>query len=421
MSRLGYRTSWSERAQWCKDRGPHPMTLAHASRGKALLLVATSGCGAPDVGRMDRATFVPIMAITEEAILGALSRVIEPDLKKDIVELDLVRDVTVDENTVHVHVEVSNPALHSRKRMEEAVVFNLQQALGKSVTIRVNVTPLSGERGNLRKVLPHVKHIVAVASGKGGVGKSTITANLAVGLARMGWKVGLVDADVHGPSMPMMFDAMHERPTTIEKDGKRWIVPVESHGVKLLSIGFFADPSQAIAWRGPMASKALEQLFKDADWGELDIMLVDLPPGTSDIHLSLVQVVPLTGAIVVSTPQPVALADARKGVGFFQLPSVNVPVLGIVENMAWFTPAELPGNKYYIFGQGGARVLAQELKVPLLGEIPLVQSIREAGDVGRPAVMQDASMVSTAFNELCTALQHRLAVVTATSAEPSHA
>jgi ATP-binding protein involved in chromosome partitioning len=361
------------------------------------------------------------MPITQEAILSALSRIIEPDLKKDIVELDLVRDVTVDENTVHVHVEVSNPAMHSRKRMEEAVVFNLQQALGKEVKVVANVTPLSGERGNLRKVLPEVKYIVAVASGKGGVGKSTITANLAVGLAKLGWKVGLVDADIHGPSMPIMFDTVHERPTTIEKNGKRWIVPVESHGVKLLSIGFFADPSQAIAWRGPMASKALEQLFKDADWGELDIMLVDLPPGTSDIHLSLVQAVPITGAIVVSTPQPVALADARKGVGFFQLPSVNVPVLGIVENMAWFTPAELPNNKYFIFGQGGARALAGELNVPLLGEVPLVQSIREAGDVGRPAVLQDSTLVSTAFTDLCRAVQARLEEVVHAKAPASHA
>jgi len=362
------------------------------------------------------------MPITEEAIHAALSRIIEPDLKKDIVELDLVREVTVDENTVHVHVEVSNPAMHSRKRMEEAVVFNLQQALGKDVKVVVTVSPLSGERANVRKVLPYVKHIVAVASGKGGVGKSTVTANLAVGLAGMGWKVGLVDADIHGPSMPMMFDVLLEKPTTIEKDGKHWIVPVESHGVKLLSIGFFADPSQAIAWRGPMASKALEQLLKDADWGELDIMLIDLPPGTSDIHLSLVQAVPLTGAIIVSTPQPVALADARKGVGFFQLPSVKVPVLGIVENMAWFTPAELPENKYFIFGQGGARALAAELQVPLLGEIPLVQSIREAGDVGRPAVLQGATPAADAFNDLCKALQQRLAELsTATKPATSHA
>ena len=348
------------------------------------------------------------MHITQEAILVALSRIIEPDLKKDIVELDLVRDVTVDENTVHVTVEVSNPAMHSRKRMEEAVDFNLKQALGKDVKVVVTVNPLSGDRANVRKVLPKVKHIIAIASGKGGVGKSTITANLAAGLAARGLKVGLIDADIYGPSMPLMFDVVHERPTTIEKDGKRYIVPVESYGVKLLSIGFFADPSQAIAWRGPMATKALEQLIKDADWGELDVMLVDLPPGTGDIHLSLVQAVPLTGAIIVSTPQAVALIDARKGVGLFNLPSVNVPVLGIVENMAWFTPAELPNSKYYIFGKGGARALAEELKVPFLGEVPLIQSVREAGDVGRPAVLQGDTVAAAPFNDLCTAVMERV-------------
>ncbi|MBK6829606.1 MAG: Mrp/NBP35 family ATP-binding protein [Flavobacteriales bacterium] len=348
------------------------------------------------------------MPITQEAILAALSRIIEPDLKKDIVELDLVREVVVDEDTVHVTVEVSNPAMHSRKRMEEAVDFNLKQALGKEVKVVVTVNPLSGERAGVRKVLPKVKHIIAVASGKGGVGKSTITANLAAGLAARGLKVGLIDADIYGPSMPLMFDVVHERPTTVEKDGKRWIVPVESYGVKLLSIGFFADPSQAIAWRGPMATKALEQLIKDADWGELDVMLVDLPPGTGDIHLSLVQAVPLTGAIIVSTPQPVALIDARKGVGLFNLPSVNVPVLGIIENMAWFTPAELPENKYYIFGKGGARALAEELKVPFLGEVPLIQSVREAGDVGRPAILQGDTPAAAPFRDLCEAVIARV-------------
>jgi ATP-binding protein involved in chromosome partitioning len=348
------------------------------------------------------------MSISKEAILSALSRIIEPDLKKDIVALDLVRDIQVSGNTVSVQVEVSNPAMHSRKRMEEAVVFNLKQVLGQDVSVVANVTPLSGERGNLRKVLPGVKHIVAIASGKGGVGKSTITSNLAAGLAARGLKVGLVDADIYGPSMPLMFDVLHEKPGTVEKNGKHWIVPVESYGVKLLSIGFFAQTDQAIAWRGPMATKALEQMIKDVDWGELDVMLVDLPPGTGDIHLSLVQAVPLTGAIVVSTPQSVALIDARKGVGLFRLPSVNVPVLGIVENMAWFTPVELPDNKYFIFGKGGARALADELQVPFLAEVPLVQSIREAGDVGRPAVLQGDTPAGRPFADLCTAFHERL-------------
>jgi ATP-binding protein involved in chromosome partitioning len=359
------------------------------------------------------------MPITEEALQAALSRVIEPDLKKDIVELDLVQEVVIDENTISVIVEVSNPAMHSRKRMEEAVIFQLKQAFGEGITVNVSVRPISGARGGLRKVLPFVKHIVAVASGKGGVGKSTITANLAAGLAQRGLKVGLVDADIYGPSMPMMFDVQKERPRVRSIEGKNMIVPVESYGVQLLSIGFFADPGQAIAWRGPMASKALDQLFKDSDWGELDVMLVDLPPGTGDIHLSLVQAVPLSGAIIVSTPQAVALVDARKGVGLFNMPSVNVPVLGIVENMAWFVPAEATAGRtlaeipeserHYIFGKGGAQALAGELKVPFMAEVPLVQSIREAADVGRPAVLQGDTPAAQAFTPLLDAMQRILA------------
>ncbi|MGB5071876.1 MAG: Mrp/NBP35 family ATP-binding protein [Flavobacteriales bacterium] len=359
------------------------------------------------------------MPITEEALQAALSRVIEPDLKKDIVELDLVQEVVIDESNISIIVEVSNPAMHSRKRMEEAVIFQLKQAFGDGVKVNVSVRPISGARGGLRKVLPHVKHIIAVASGKGGVGKSTITANLAAGLAQRGLKVGLVDADIYGPSMPLMFDVLKERPRVKEVDGKNLIVPVESYGVQLLSIGFFADPGQAIAWRGPMASKALDQLFKDADWGELDIMLVDLPPGTGDIHLSLVQAVPLSGAIIVSTPQAVALVDARKGVGLFNMPSVNVPVLGIVENMAWFIPAEnvagrtlsdIPEKeRMHIFGKGGAQALAEELKVPFMAEVPLVQSIREAADVGRPAVLQGNTPAAQAFTPLLDAMQRILA------------
>ncbi len=358
-------------------------------------------------------------ATKEEALYKALSRVIEPDLKKDIVELDLVREVVIDEDTVTLIVEVSNPAMHSRKRMEEAVIFQVKQALGDQTKVHVSVRPVSGERGGIRKVLPFVKHIIAVASGKGGVGKSTVTTNLAVGLAQRGLKVGLVDADIYGPSIPLMLDVLKERPRVKSIEGKNFIIPVESYGVKMLSIGFFADPDQAIAWRGPMASKALNQLFKDADWGELDVMLVDLPPGTGDIHLSLVQAVPLSGAIIVSTPQPVALVDARKGVGLFKLPSVNVPVLGIVENMAWFTSAEaVAGRKladvpekerHYIFGKGGAHALAEELKVPFLAEVPLVQSIREASDVGRPAILQENTPAAQAFAPLLDSVQRILA------------
>lgn len=360
------------------------------------------------------------MEITEQALYAALSKVIDPDLKKDIVSLDLIQDVTVDGDTVYVITEVTNPAMHARKRMEEAIKFQIKQALRiEGLKVKVSTRPVSGNRGGLRKVLPFVKHVIAVASGKGGVGKSTVTANLAAGLAARGLKVGLVDADIYGPSMPLMFDVVKERPRVKQLDGKNVIVPVESYGVQLLSIGFFADPSQAIAWRGPMASKALDQLFKDADWGELDVMLVDMPPGTGDIHLQLVQAVPLSGAIIVSTPQPVALIDARKGVALFQMDALNVPVLGIVENMSWFATDEaLKGRRlmdipeeerHYIFGKQGAKALAEELKVPYMAEIPLVQSIREAADVGRPAILQGDTPAAQAYIPLLDSMERILA------------
>ena len=341
------------------------------------------------------------MELNNEIILNALRKVAEPDLGKDIVELGLVSNIEIEGHKVRFTVRVSNPAMHSRKRMEDACIFNIQRTLGNDVEVEVDVQGIEVDAApELRKVLPGVKNIIAVASGKGGVGKSTITANLAVGLASKGYKVGLVDADIYGPSMPLMLDVFTEKPGTTKKGEKSLIVPVENYGVKMLSIGFFADPDQAIVWRGPMASKALNQMFKDAEWGELDYMLIDLPPGTGDIHLSLVQAVPLTGAIIVSTPQGIALADAKKGVAMFQLPQINVPVLGIVENMAWFTPEELPENKYYIFGKEGARQLAEDLNVKLLGEIPLVQSIREASDVGRPAVLQSDTPSQRAFSSM---------------------
>jgi len=338
--------------------------------------------------------------ITEENLKEALKKVVEPDLKKDIITLDLVSDIKIDGNNVSFTVKVFNPAMHAKKRMEEALEFALERAFGKDVNAQVALIPLPKDKEpEVRAVLSNVKNIIAVASGKGGVGKSTITANLAAGLAKLGYKVGLVDADIYGPSMPTMFDLVGQRPVGVEVDGKTLIKPIESFGVKILSIGFFADPEQAVVWRGPMATKALNQMFKDADWGDLDFMIVDLPPGTGDVHLTLVQNVPLTGVVIVSTPQEVALADARKGINMFRMDSLKVPVLGIVENMAWFTPEELPDNKYYIFGKDGALNLAASMNVPLLAQIPLIQSVREAGDVGRPAVLQDNTLSSKVFEE----------------------
>lgn len=333
------------------------------------------------------------MSVSKQAILDALSNVIEPDLKKDIVALGLVKIVHAEGQQIHLEVKVSNPAMHSRVRMKDACEFAIHRVLGKEFLVDVEVVPISGDErdGELRKVLPGVKNIIAVASGKGGVGKSTVASNLAVGLARRGYKVGLLDADIYGPSAPTMFDVVHEKPLVKEIDGRNLIIPVEQYGVKILSIGFFADVNQAIVWRGAMANKALNQMINDAFWGPLDYMIIDLPPGTGDIHLSIVQALPLSGAVVVSTPQEVALADARKGVAMFDIKGIDIPVVGMIENMAWFTPAELPDNKYYLFGKDGVKFLAEELHVPYLGPLPLIQSIREAGDAGRPAVLQEGT------------------------------
>jgi ATP-binding protein involved in chromosome partitioning len=342
------------------------------------------------------------MELTKEKILEILGNVMEPELKKDIVSENLVRNVEVGEGKVAFDLHVLSPAMHSRKRMEDACRFALERNFGKELQVDISTKVLSKEdrTPDQRKILPGVKNIIAVASGKGGVGKSTVAVNLAAGLAREGYSVGLIDADIYGPSMPIMFDVEDEKPKTKEIDGKNYILPVENYGVKMLSIGFFADTSQAIVWRGPMASKALNQMFSDAWWGPLDYMIVDLPPGTGDIHLSLVQVVPLTGAVIVSTPQNIALADAKKAVGMFNLDVINVPVLGIVENMAYFTPGELPDRKYYIFGREGAKSLAESLQVPFLGEVPIVQSIRESGDAGRPAVLQEETPSGEAFRQI---------------------
>lgn len=340
------------------------------------------------------------MEITTEKIKEALEFVIEPDLKKDIIALDLVANIKSEDNKISFDLQINNPAMHNKKRMIEACELHLNRILESTVELDINISPIpkATETPKSDKALPNVKNIIAIASGKGGVGKSTVTANLAVALAKKGYKVGLIDADIYGPSMPLMFNVEHEKPMPIEVDGKNRIQPVESYGVKLLSIGFFADTNQAVVWRGPMATRALTQLFTEANWGELDYMLIDLPPGTGDIHLSLVQTVSVTGAIIVSTPQKVALIDARKAIGMFNLEQINVPVLGMIENMAYFSPAELPDNKYYIFGKEGLKNLAEEHNLPLLGEIPLVQSIREAGDAGRPAILQETTLQATAFS-----------------------
>lgn len=341
------------------------------------------------------------MEINRENILAVLGNVLEPDLKKDIVSQNLVENIEFSATKIATTILVSNPALHARKRMQELVEFQLKNAFGKEIELATTVKPIPAEAMSARrKILPDVKYIIAIASGKGGVGKSTITANLAGGLAKKGFKVGIVDADIYGPSMPTMFDVVGERPTMIDVEGKPLINPVMSYGIKILSIGFFTEQDNAVVWRGPMAAKALTQMFTDAYWGELDYLLIDLPPGTGDIHLSLVQTVPLDGAVIVSTPQEVALADARKGVNMFKLENINVPVVGLVENMAWFTPEELPENKYYIFGRDGAKNLAEGMGETFLGHIPLVQSVREAGDVGRPAVFQEGTITANAFEEL---------------------
>lgn len=341
------------------------------------------------------------MELKRDEVLEALSNVVEPDLKKDIVSQNLIDHLTIEGNKISLTVNVVNPALHARRRMQEAVKFALNRVLGDDIEIETTVKGLPQEAKNARrKILPEVKNIIAVASGKGGVGKSTVASNLAAGLAKQEFKVGIVDADIYGPSMPTMFDVVGERPTAIEVEGEKKMVPVMSYGIQIMSIGFFTDPNDAVVWRGPMASKALTQMFTDTHWGELDYMIVDLPPGTGDIHLSLVQTVPLDGAVIVSTPQEVALADARKGVTMFDMDNIKVPVLGLIENMAWFTPAELPENKYYIFGRDGVKNLAEGMGKTFLGHVPLVQSVRESGDIGRPAVFQENTPISQAFDEL---------------------
>ena len=347
--------------------------------------------------------------IAREKVLEALSTILDPETKQDIVSANLIGELTISGDKIYIQVNSLNPALHARKRMEEAVRFKLEKIVGSSANLVCEVKAVSGEaRKGRRTILPQVKHVIAVASGKGGVGKSTLTANLAVGLTQAGYSVGLIDADIYGPSIPTMFDVVGQRPTMAEVNGKTMIEPVANYGVKLLSIGFFTDQENAVVWRGPMASKALTQMITEGNWGDLDYLLIDLPPGTGDIHLSLLQTLPLDGVVIISTPQEVALADARRGINMFNVEGLNVPIVGIVENMAWFTPEELPNNKYYIFGRDGAKNLANGMGIHFLGAIPLVQSIRESGDVGRPAALQKDSVIGLAFEELVHNFVERL-------------
>ncbi|MDA6071681.1 Mrp/NBP35 family ATP-binding protein [Flavobacterium sp. AC] len=342
------------------------------------------------------------MKLDRKEILKALETITIAGEGKNMVESGAVANVITFGDEVVVDLVLHTPAMHIKKRAEDDIKKTILELVSPEAKIKVNIKVEAKENPNeiKGKAIPGIKNIIAVASGKGGVGKSTVTANLAVTLAKMGFNVGVLDADIYGPSMPIMFDVENEKPISITVDGKSKMKPVESYGIKILSIGFFTAPSQAVIWRGPMAAKALNQMIFDADWGELDFMLIDLPPGTGDIHLSIMQSLPITGAVVVSTPQAVALADAKKGVAMFMQDNINVPVLGIIENMAYFTPEELPDNKYYIFGQEGAKNLAEDLDVPFLGEVPIVQSIREAGDFGRPAAMQTASAIETVFEEI---------------------
>jgi ATP-binding protein involved in chromosome partitioning len=344
------------------------------------------------------------MKLDKKDILKALELITVPGEGQNMVESGAVKNIMIFDDEVEVDIVISNPSLQARKKTEVEILKIIHKEVYDKAKIKINIkvdAPVKPKTNEIKgKPIPGIQNIIAVASGKGGVGKSTVTANLAVTLAKMGFKVGLLDADIYGPSMPIMFDVAQEKPLAVNINGKSKMKPVESYGVKLLSIGFFTQRDQAVIWRGPMASKALNQMIFDAHWGEIDFMLLDLPPGTGDIHLSIMQAMPVTGAVVVSTPQEVALADARKGVAMFQQDSINVPVLGIIENMAYFTPEELPDNKYHIFGKEGAKNLAQDLNIPFLGEIPLVQSIREAGDIGRPAALQDGSAVQLAFEEI---------------------
>ena len=355
------------------------------------------------------------MELTKENLLKALSEVIDPDLKKDLVTLGMIQNIHISENKAAFDVVLTTPACPLKEVIKKDCEEKIEKHLGNVKTI-INMTSNVTTKRDDGPVLPGVKNIIAVSSGKGGVGKTTVAANLAVALSRSGADVGLIDADIFGPSVPTMFNCEFEQPGVVQEDGKNKIIPIQQYGVKLISIGFLTNSEDAVVWRGPMASSALRQFITDAKWGDLDYLIIDLPPGTSDIHLTLVQAVPVTGAVIVTTPQKVALADAQKGISMFKQPQINVPLLGLVENMAWFTPEELPDHKYFIFGEGGGQKLAAKNDIELLGQIPIVQTIRESGDNGYPAAMKDG-FLADAFKELAEHVARQVAIRNASSPE----
>ena len=350
--------------------------------------------------------------ITQEQIYNALRNVEDPDLKKDLVTLNMIEDLKIDGNKVSFSVVLTTPACPMKAMLENACRNAILHFVSKEAELAINMTSRVTSRPE--RALAGIKNIIVVASGKGGVGKSTVAVNLALGLAKKGASVGLIDADIYGPSIPMMCGVEGARPkSTQNAEGKIRIEPIEKYGIKLLSIGFFTDPNQPVPWRGPMVSTAVKQLFNDADWGELDYLIVDLPPGTGDIHITVAQGFPITGAVIVTTPQNVALADARKGVGMFLMDSINIPLLGVVENMSYFSPAELPDNKYYIFGKNGGQDLAKQFNTPFLGEIPLVKSISDAGDLGKPVILEDDHAMGAAFLEIAERVAQQVAILNA--------
>lgn len=350
------------------------------------------------------------MIISNEQVLAALRNVEDPDLKRDLVTLNMIKDLKIEDKNISFTLELTTPACPMKDMLKNACTNAVKHFVDAEANVLINITsrvtkPVDSSQLN------NIRNIILVSSGKGGVGKSTVASNLAIALAADGAKVGLIDADIYGPSVPTMFGLIDAKPNARETaEGKTLILPIEKYGIKLLSLGFFADPNQPVPWRGPMASNAIKQLFNNADWGELDYLIVDLPPGTGDIHITITQSFPIAGAVIVTTPQKVALADTRKGLQMFRMPGINIPILGVIENMAYFTPAELPENKYYIFGRNGGRALASGFDVPFLGEIPIVQSITEAGDEGAPIALNLDSPLAAVFAEIAGRVAQQVSI-----------